>query len=43
MLLLDITFDKLPENPKDPLVILRNITNTQDELINSANELYDKV
>ena len=43
MLFLDITLDKLPINPNDPLYFLKNITNKQDELIQKALKILENV
>jgi hypothetical protein len=40
---LDATFDRLPENPQDPLKVLNNITDKQDELIKKAIDILEKV
>ena len=43
MLFLDITVDRLPSNPNDPLQVLRSITNKQDELIVKAIKVLDDI
>jgi hypothetical protein len=40
---LDVTVDRLPENPEDPLRVLNNITNRQDALITKGLNILEKV
>lgn len=40
---MDISFDRLPENPDDPLRALNEIISTQDELIKRGLAILEKV
>ena len=43
LFLLDVTFDRLPENPQDPLKVLNNITDKQDDLIKKGLDILERV